>query len=130
MLRSRYSLIGAAMMLASMLFAVYLWSSWDFRGRRMLNAFRDGHPALGRALVLLGADPNYATGSTSPMHMAASVGDIDLMRFLVDHGAEVDRPVKWNISPLHLARKYHQVEAERFLVAHGANPDRIQQDQP
>jgi hypothetical protein len=129
MLRPRY-LVAVAPILIPVAFAAYLWSSWDFRGRRMYVAFRGGHTALGRVLVYLGADPNYCTGSNSPMHMAAASGDVDLMQFLVDHGAKVDQPLKWNISPLHEARRYHRLEAVRFLLAHGADPDRIPQSQP
>ena len=123
-------LIAIAVCFVALSYVGYLWSSWDFRGRRMYNAFRDGHVTLGRALIYFGADPNYRTGSTSPMHMAAARGDIELMQFLVDHGAAVDQPVKWNISPLHEARRCQRVEAIRFLIAHGADPNRVPQDQP
>src|SRR5215213_4754178 len=119
MLKSRSCLIAGVVLLASVVFAAYLWSSWDFRGRQMYEAFRDGHVTLGRVLIQLGADANYQTGSSSPMHMAAARGDVDLMQFLVEHGAAVDMPVKWNVSPLHEARRYDRVEAVRFLIEHG-----------
>jgi ankyrin repeat protein len=130
MLRSRSWFIAGVVLLAPVMFAAYLWSSWDFRGRRMYEAFRDGHVTLGRVLIYLGADPNYQTGSSSPMHMAAARGDVDLMQFLVGHGAAVDVPVKWNVSPLHEARRCERLEAVRFLIAHGADPDRVPQTPP
>ena len=118
--------IGAAALLAG----AFRLQSWDVRGYDMLEAFRSGRFAEGRLLIWLGADPNYATGTASAMHVAASVGDIDLMRFLIAHGVDPDRPVKWGITPLHKAREYHQTEAIRFLIAHGADPERTPQPQP
>ena len=129
-MRRRLSVVVAASLFTLLIVAAYLWSSSDFRGRRMYDAFRDGHTRLGRLMVHLGADPNYGSGSSSPMHLAAARGDVELMRFLVEHGAEVDRPVKWNVSPLHEARRCRQLEAERFLLAHGADPDRRAQSPP
>jgi ankyrin repeat protein len=120
------TVIGAV----ALLVGAFRLQSWDARGYAMLDAFRSGRSAEGRLLIRLGADPNYATGSASAMHIAASAGDIDLMRFLIAHGAEPDRPVKWRITPLHKAREYHQTEAIRFLIAHGADPESTPQPQP
>src|SRR3954447_9129080 len=83
------TVIGAVVLLVG----AFRIQSWDARGHAMLDAFRSGRAAEGRLLVRLGADPNYATGSGSAMHLAAIAGDIDLMRFLIAHGADPDRAV-------------------------------------
>jgi Ankyrin repeats (3 copies) len=121
-----FTVMGAVVLLAG----AFRLQSWDARGHAMLDAFRSGRSAEGRLLIWLGADPNYATGSGSAMHLAASAGDIDLMRFLIAHGADPDRAVKWRITPLHKAREYHQIEAARFLIAHGADPETTPQARP
>jgi hypothetical protein len=91
------------------------------RGRRLLNALNGGHTTRARLLIWLGTDPNFQTGHGSAMHYAAATGDVDLMRFLVLHGADVDAPAEFGITPLYLARAKGNASAERFLIAHGAN---------
>ena len=44
------------------------------------------------------------------------------MRFLLDHGAEVDAPMKFGIIPLWEARQNDQDEAEKLLITHGVGP--------
>jgi hypothetical protein len=104
--------------------------SRETRGNAMLKAFWAGNNREGRLLVFLGADPNFTTNSASAMHVAAGRGDMELMQFLVQHGAAVDQPVKWDVRPLDWARKYEQTEAARFLIAHGADRDHVPQPQP
>jgi ankyrin repeat protein len=93
------------------------------RGRLFLEAVERGHSTTARMLVHLGADPNFITCSDSAMHYAASIGDVDFLRFLVRHGASIDQPLKFGETPLYEARLNHQTDAEPFLLAHGANPD-------
>ena len=129
---SRWLAFAALVVVAGIIFAgiAFRFLPRDMRGDLVLDALRGGRPSLARLWVRLGADPNYGTGSGSALHIAAAAGDVEMMRFLIAHGAEVDRPVKWGITPLHRAREYDQREAERFLIAHGADPNRVPQPQP
>lgn len=94
----------------------------DFRGRRLLNAMNGGHTTLAKALIVLGADPNFHTGRGTAMHYAVATNDLDLMRFLVKHGANVDVPGVAGITPYQVARLKGYVQAERYLLDQGANP--------
>jgi ankyrin repeat protein len=41
----------------------------------------------------------------TPLHWAASVGALDVVRYLLDHGAEIDKGDGSNWTPLHIAGK-------------------------
>ena len=129
---SRWLGFVSLVVLAAVIFAAiaFRFLPRDTRGDLVLDALRGGRPAVARLWVRLGADPNYGTGSGSALHIAAAAGDLEMLRFLIAHGAEVDRPAKWGVTPLHKAREYRQTEAERFLIAHGADANRVAQPQP
>jgi ankyrin repeat protein len=95
----------------------------DFRSRRLLNAAAENNTTKIKALLWLGADVNFSTGSGTALHGAAYNGNIPLMTFLIEHGATVDQAAKFGITPLWEARMNHQLAAEQLLLAHGANPD-------
>ena len=91
------------------------------------------------ALVAAGANPNLAdSGGLTPLHMAAQLGDADLIQTLLKHGANANartakapagrggggggRRVIGELTPLHLAAKTESESAMRALVAGGADP--------
>jgi hypothetical protein len=123
LLRAAVITVVSLLALALLASGAYRLLPDDFRGRRMLDALGEGHTTRARLLIWLGTDADFQTGGGSAMHYAASTGDIELMKFLLRHGASVDRPIKFGITPLYEARTSRQAEAERFLLAHGANPD-------
>jgi ankyrin repeat protein len=45
----------------------------------------------------------------------------DIVRLLIDRGAEVDAQDETHITPLHLAAFWGSVEAVRLLIQHGAD---------
>lgn len=128
----RWLLLAVLVLAAAVIFAAigFRFLPRDVAGEQVLEALRTRRPALARMLIRLGADPTYGTGSASPVHLAAAAGDVEMLRFLLEHGVDVDRPIKWGITPLHKAREHHQREAEQFLLAHGADPNRVPQPQP
>ena len=95
----------------------------DFRGHRLLNAARDGGIFRVRLCLLLGTDINYSTGSGNALHMATYHGNIELMRFLLAHGSDVNARAKYDITPLYVARSNGHREAELLLLENGADPD-------
>lgn len=110
--------------MAITLFAALAWIvSADKRGKWLREAAWTDHTVRAKLLVWLGTDVNYATGSGSALHGAAYKGNIELMSFLIRHGAVVDQPAKYGVTALWWARKNKQSEAEKLLLAHGANPD-------
>jgi ankyrin repeat protein len=59
--------------------------------------------------------------SQTPLDRAAFKGKVDVVRLLIERGAEVDSRDKWGWTPLHLASRYGHLEVSRVLIDHGAN---------
>ena len=108
--------IALASLLLLFLFSAVLWISSTDRPERMLaQAAWSGNTIQAKLLVWCGADPNVSPhGTSGALHGAAASGNIKLMRFLLDHGAEVDAPMIFGITPLWEARQNDQDEAEKL----------------
>jgi ankyrin repeat protein len=120
-----------AILLTVALLALSVWDvSADKRGRWLHEAAWRNNTARAKLLVQLGTDVNYTTGNGTALHGAAYQGNIELMTFLIQHGAIVDQRTKFNITPLWQARQSRQAAAEQLLLAHGANPDTSEVNQP
>ena len=82
------------------------------------------HPALARALIERGADVNAAADNAqrvAPLHAAASVGDIETMRLLLDRGADPNARQQQGFTPLHAAAGNGDLEMAKLLAARGAD---------
>ena len=66
-------------------------------------------------------DVKKDAGST-PLHFASFNGDVEVVRFLVEHGTDATAQDKNGSTPLHFASKNGHVEVMQFLVEHGAHP--------
>ncbi len=64
-----------------------------------------------------------------PLHLAARYGYLDVLRLLLDHGAQVDVEDFFANTPLHEALNYGQAEAAAILIAADADVNRAR-DQP
>ena len=62
------------------------------------------------------------------IHIAAMVGDVEIVQMLLDHGALIDRPPDFNQSPLDMAVAYDRVEVCQMLLDRGANPNEINEE--
>jgi len=60
--------------------------------------------------------PRYST----PLHDAVCCGRVDVAKFLVARGANVNELDYKNMTPLKLAKRYGQEEIEELLVSSGA----------
>ena len=81
------------------------------------------HPDLARTLIERGADVNAAAENRQrvrPLHAAASVGDLETMRLLLERGADPNTRQELDFTPLHGAAARGDVEMARLLLAHGA----------
>ncbi len=113
-----------AALLSISLFASLFWVvSVERRGKWLRKAAWDDNTAKAKLLVWLGTDVNYSTGQGTALYGAAANGNIELMEFLVQHGATVDASAKFGQTPLWQARESKQSAAEEWLIEHGANPD-------
>ncbi|MDA3960733.1 MAG: ankyrin repeat domain-containing protein [Planctomycetota bacterium] len=96
----------------------------DEKQQPPLMAYRQsGGASVSRALLLAGADPNVSYRGESPIHQAASAGDLAMVTVLLDHGANIDTTDQRGLSAHALARMTrHELVAEA-LLARGAKPD-------
>jgi len=71
-------------------------------------------------LVANGADVNakYGNWGTTPLHLAALDGNVEVVKFLVSKGADVNAKDMHDATPLHYAKP---IEVVKFLVEQGAD---------
>lgn len=81
-----------------------------------------------KKLLDAGANVNgrLAEVGTSALGWAACGGRIELMEFLLSHGADVNAPGSSGFSVLSCAAMLGQVEATRFLLANGADVNPVE----
>ncbi len=83
------------------------------------------HPALARAMIERGANVNTRARNQAgvmPVHAAATVKDVETMRLLLDHGADVNARQQLGYTPLHSAASNGSGAMADLLLARGADP--------
>jgi len=90
-----------------------------------LNA-DDDYDLLKQALLAAKADVMARTSPTgvTPLHLAASSGNVETIATLLDHKADVNaKESEWGQTPLMFAASENRVDAIKALMAHGADPN-------
>ena len=67
----------------------------------------------------------YPKSGDTAVHYAAQFGHVNLVKFLVNCGADVEKPNFDGKKPLHEAAQFSQLECVKFLVENGANVDSL-----
>jgi ankyrin repeat protein len=83
-----------------------------------------GHRQLAKDLIAAGADVNAAAGNAqrvAPLHAAAAVRDHELLRMLLERGADPNARQQLDYTPLHTAASRGDVEMAKMLIAAGAD---------
>ena len=90
-----------------------------------------GHENIVKLLLAAGADPNNFRGFTpdTALRWAVHAGNMKILKWLLDAGADIDATPSGNFSALHSAVESEQEEMVRFLLAAGADPN-VQDDHP
>jgi len=65
----------------------------------------------------------YNVFGESPIHLAASKGEPEDIRWLVAHGADINQPGDWGMTPLHYAYKAKKKDNIVTLLDCGADPN-------
>jgi hypothetical protein len=86
-------------------------------------ASRDGHRNDSRVVQLLidhGADPNTRASRSgfTPLHRASENGRIEVVRLLIEHGANVEMQDKYGRTPLNVASGDQRGEIKELLLEH------------
>lgn len=83
-----------------------------------------GHEKLVRVLLEAGADPNGENQWTSCLHAAVDhLPDPDIVRLLLEHGANVDAGDGDGNTPLNFASRRDNLELARMFLDAGADPN-------
>ena len=81
------------------------------------------HPAAVRTLLANGADPNQAASNATrvaPLHSAVAGGNVEIVRELLAHGADVRARQDLGFTALHGAAVEGSEKVVRLLLDHGA----------
>src|SRR5688500_13909067 len=84
----------------------------------LLDAVRYEDVKRVQSLLDSGADPSaYDRASgTTPVHLAASIGNVALVKVLLDAGAQIDARDIAHYTPLHQAARSGRSEAVKLLL--------------
>jgi uncharacterized protein len=86
----------------------------------LMMATLRGHNDMAKRLVTQGADVNK-TGWT-PLHYAATAGNVELIALLLEHHAYIDAESPNGSTPLMMAAHYASASAVKLLLESGADP--------
>lgn len=89
----------------------------DQHGSNMLDlAAAGGHQEIVDLLLELGVSQNH------PLHVAAGLGKIDLVKKLLEQGYKVNQPDAFGATPLLIAVVSGKIDMVEFLLSKGADP--------
>lgn len=72
------------------------------------------------AMVIAPQKSSLIYGKNTPLCVAIQKGEFDLVKKLIEYGADVNEK-SFGMTPLMVAARYNKVDIIRFLLANGAN---------
>ena len=120
------AIIAAVMALQVMVFGPDLLNSYGPEGSPLQRALETHNFRLARVLLICGAKPqgdDSAPSYNTPLCRVVEAGDLDSVRFLLDHGADVEARGSYKLSLLQLAAAMSSPEVVELLLQRGAKVD-------
>src|SRR5688572_16387264 len=91
--------------------------------KALFDASWQGNAEEVARLLKAGAKPNVITNGSMPLHKAAMLGHVEVMKLLIDGGAVVNAKGLDGRTPLVDAAGRPKLEATKLLLDAGAKPD-------
>lgn len=87
------------------------------------QAIRNGHLSIVKILSKNGAytDNVLSSGRWTALHVASYYGQIDVLKYLIGHGMEVDAKEIHGATPLYLACQEGHIDTVKYLLSNGAD---------
>lgn len=105
------------------------WSADGFTALHYAAFF--GHAAAAARLLAAGADPDATARNpmkVRPIHSAAAARAADVVKLLLEHGAQTDAAQQAGWTALHAASHHGDAATAALLLARGADPGRANDD--
>ena len=83
-----------------------------------------GHTSIAQRLRELGLSPSAAASSArvQPLHLAATGGNVAMLRWLLQAGVKVDAPARGDLRPIHFASLDGHLPLLEALLSARASP--------
>ena len=79
-----------------------------------------------QAELLANKHNGYFTCATAALFIAAQYGNIDVIRFLLENGADIDDKNYGGFTPLHIAAKYGEIKAMITILSYASKEHKVE----
>jgi ankyrin repeat protein len=80
------------------------------------------HIGIAKALVEAGASPN-GNGDSTPLVAAAAKDDVEMIKYLIEHGARIEKTDRNGMAALEMAVRARSANSTKMLLSLGAYPN-------
>ncbi|XP_071139792.1 poly [ADP-ribose] polymerase tankyrase-like [Mytilus edulis] len=97
-------------------------ASWD---KKLLKATEEGNIKEVEICIKNGASLECRTddsGGLTPLMLAALIGHLEVVTFLVSHGSQLEVTDKFGLTALHYAAQSGEIDVTKWLIDQGCSP--------
>jgi ankyrin repeat protein len=114
-------LLALGVVVAAFVVMTNISSSIDEPTAILLDALERNNYRAAEAAISKSADVNYAIMGRSILHQSVTDNDVNVVAFLIKHGADVNTKTKFGRTPLHEAALYGHYDIAKLLIEAGAD---------